>query len=277
MDDVEKSQQKTVELLKSIQNVDDLKEHKDEIFKAIIDMLKFGLQALKTFFEVSLSMSDEEKQNELAKYQDDRFLFTEEIDNEMERISSLPGAEEYLDNFQEEMEKQMGPYMEEITEQMAKLMGSFMGDLMDGIAEGFGDMAVVEPEEEEKTEPEVKEEFKELYFFNHINSLDDLKDSKEYIFYNMEEKLIADWDLLMAIKDDFFPPEESSEKIAEVDNRHKVIDDELQSVFARFDALPDAKEYVKTFKEEMMTSFKPKITEIRDLLDELKKVDIEKK
>ena len=126
-----------LELLNSIQSLDDLKEHKEEVIQTMVNMLKSALEVLKTFFEKSFSMSQEDKKEEFSKFQDENFIFTKEVEDELDCIYSLPGADEYMDGFQSEVEEQMAPYMEELAQQKAKLADELFGDLMGGLAEGL--------------------------------------------------------------------------------------------------------------------------------------------
>ena len=51
-----------------------------------------GREEFKTFFEISMSMSTEEQLNEMVKFQDYKFIFDYDIEQEPDRIDKLPGA-----------------------------------------------------------------------------------------------------------------------------------------------------------------------------------------
>ena len=278
MDEIEESQKKTVEFLKSIKTLDDLKEHKDEVLDCIEDILKKGLEALKVLLESMLSPED--KQEELMKFQDEHFLFSEEMENEMDRIDKLPGASEYMETFQGELEERMEPYLKEITEQMTKFMEGFMGDLMGGLAEGFGEMmggmgetgeidGGAELEQGERPDLEV------LTFFYEINSVDDLKNEKDNIFNTLEGIIKEDLEELKELKDimmdEDFNIKSDDPVIVRIDKRHRIIEKELQSEFNRLSAQPGAAEDVESVKDEMIARLKSNAMELESLLQELKK------
>ena len=67
MDDREKFIEQTVKFLKSIKTLDDVKEHKKEIFDAVLGIFKSALEIVKSFFVTSKSLSTEEKQRKPSK------------------------------------------------------------------------------------------------------------------------------------------------------------------------------------------------------------------
>ena len=138
MDEVEKSQKETVKLLKSIKTLDDLKEHKDAVLTQIEEVFKAALRLLEGLSEKDIP--PEEKAKEIAKFQDEGYLFNKEIEQEMKRIDSLPGAIEYIDSFQDEMDRRIQPHLDEIAEKLSQIVDSMMGKVMDefgGMMEGM--------------------------------------------------------------------------------------------------------------------------------------------
>ena len=129
---------KTRELLRSIKTLDDFKAHKDEVLDMIEKGFKSAVEALKQFFDSMLSLTPEQRQDQMGKFQDDNFLMDPEVGQEMDRIAALPGAAEYIESFKGDMQERIGPYLEEFTTQMGRLMEQFMGGLMGGIADVLG-------------------------------------------------------------------------------------------------------------------------------------------
>jgi hypothetical protein len=273
MEKREKAKQDTLQLLKSINTIDDLKVHKDEILALIDDIFKFGMESLKNFFEGSLS--PEKKQSEMAKFQDDNYFFDREIEKELDRIANLPGAEEYFESFKEEVEMCIQPHLEEFALQMAKFMGDLMGDMMGGMMEGMGDMMEGMNEFVEETESmhEDRKRSNELYFLYDVNSLEDLKKYKDDIIEILFEQLNSDLGELNDIKAVDFPLEEVRDRLDEIEGRSRLIESEFELEFKRIEDLPGVSEYAKSVKEEIASQMIPIMQEINELLRELNKTD----
>ena len=68
-----------------------------------------------------------------------------EIEKEMNRIDSLPGAMEFYDSYQEELDEQMEPLLDEIGKKATQIMDSMMGGVMEefgGMMEGFEPLSI---------------------------------------------------------------------------------------------------------------------------------------
>jgi hypothetical protein len=266
---------KTLELLKSINTLDDLEEHKEEVLALIEEFIKFGVQILKTFFESSASMSSEEKQKELAKFQDDNFLMGEEITGELDRISELPGADEFMENIQGEMEQRIAPHLEEFAEQMAKLMGEFMGDLMGGMMEGLGDVMesmgdMTQLDNVEGLEDEIDvSKIEPLQIVKTIQSLDDFKDKKDALFSSIENSLRSDLELAKKLSNISGPREEIKKKAAIIEKRQSFIVDEIEKEFERIDSYPGVTEYAETVMPEMLNRTQPIAVELKYYINTL--------
>ena len=89
MDDVEKTRQEALEILRSIQTLDDFKEHKDDIFDFLEKMLGAAIMALKEFMSNMMGMAEDERMKNLEKFQDESYLFGPELDQEMDRIMEI--------------------------------------------------------------------------------------------------------------------------------------------------------------------------------------------
>ena len=87
MDEVQKSQKKAIEFLKTIKTLDDLKENKDTMLAHMEGIFNAAVKILNDCLDDSVP--PEEKAKVIAKFQDDSYLFSKEIENEMSRIDSF--------------------------------------------------------------------------------------------------------------------------------------------------------------------------------------------
>ena len=275
MDEREQLKEEALELLTTIKTLDDVKEHKGEIIEIMVKLLKSALGILKTFFERSFSLSASEKEEEISNFQDDSFLFTKEVNDELERIYDLPGAAEFMDDFMADMEKELEPYMEEITAELEKIMGEFMGNLMGGIVEGlgaaFGGDDAENGEQEISSEPGADEKLDVGTLIYKIESLKDLKKYENRIAGEIKDQLNADLYVLRQHKTMNLPPDDMIRAgHARVEKRQKLLVRELDREFKRIGELPDVGEYAQEVKNKMTKRFKPTVKQINELLAELK-------
>jgi hypothetical protein len=155
---------RALQLTKSIQSLDDLNEHKDEIIAIIEDFIRLGLESLKDIIKMSLSPADTKKR--LDKFQADQELFNTELELELNRIAEIDGAQEFIDSLKDEMEKRLEPIAEEMATIMGQIMSSMMGQMMNGFSDLISDsIADVEdtddnghPKEGEKENSKISDE-----------------------------------------------------------------------------------------------------------------------
>jgi hypothetical protein len=155
---------KALELTRSIQSLDDLKEHNDEIINLIEEFIRFGLESLKEIIDRSLS--PKEIKEALDNFHDDQELFNKELERELDRIANLDGAQDFIDNLKEDMETRLEPIAHEMATIMGQIMASMMGQMMDGFSDLIDDRIVeVEdtndnghPKESEKEKSKVSDE-----------------------------------------------------------------------------------------------------------------------
>jgi hypothetical protein len=272
LDGKEKDQttKEAIELLRSIKTLDDLKEHKDEIMTFVENTLKAGVEELKTFLESAMSMTPEEKEQGFAKFQDETFLFNEEMGLELERIDNLPGAIEYLDSFRGEMEERMEPHLEEFSKQMAESMSQFMGDLMGGLVEGFGEAMEGMDDSVVTDDSDTRPELEWLTFFHDIRTLEDLKKEKDYIIDTIDEiisEILEDFRNLQSLD---LPFDVIKAEFERFQKKQDTIGDELEQEFERMSAFPDGGEFVKSVNRELKDRVRDKMEEIERLVGELK-------
>ena len=154
----EESIKNAVKFLRSIQTLDDIKEHKDDILAVIEDFIKFGVDALKEIIKMSLTPNETKK--ELDNFQKNQELFNKELEQEMERISNIEGAMEYIDSLKEEMEKRLEPHAQELAELMGEIMNSMMGGFVGSLGDAMNEAFSNEDESESGDKPKIEDKKK---------------------------------------------------------------------------------------------------------------------
>jgi hypothetical protein len=222
------------------------------------------------------SVTPEEKAKVIAKFQDDSYLFTEEIEKEMNRIDSLPGAMEFYDSYQEELDERMQPLLDEIGEKVTKIMDSMLGGvmgelggMMEGMMQGIGEvMGAGGTFEIDEGKLDVGKGIFE------VQSVEDLRDNKDRIIQEIVDQLECDLEVLRYHKEMNMPTNEMILKgHKRIKTRQELLKTELEKEFDRISALPDASEYASSAKEEIKSLIEPLRKEIMQLLDELRKTD----
>jgi hypothetical protein len=272
MDEVQKSQKKAIGFLKKINSLDDLKQNKDEMLAHMEGIFNAALKILNEC--LNESVPPEDKAKVIAKFQDDEYLFSKEIQNEMSRIDSLPGALEFYDSFQKEMDGRLQPLLDDIGEKVTLIMESMMGGvmeemggIMEGMMEGIGkamDAGSVFESDEGKLDVG-----KGIF---EVQSVEDLKNNKETIIGEIVDQLEADLEVLRYHKEMKVPSDEMMlAGQRRIRTRQVLLRTELEREFERISALPDAWEYVESVKEEITGRIDPLIKAIMELLTELNK------
>jgi hypothetical protein len=260
--------------LKTIETLDDLKEHKDEVLEKIEGIFKAASELLGEY--QGEEIAPEEKAKVLAKFQDENYLFDKEVEQEMNRIDSLPGAIEYVDSFQGELDSRMQPHLEEIERKISIIMDSMMGGVMDevgglmegmmeGIAQVMGEGSTFEIDEGKL------DVGKKLF---EVQSVEELRNSKDMIIQEIVDQLDCDLEVLKYHQKMNMPQDEMmATGHKRIRTRLELLDTELEKEFARIASLPDASEYALSVKEEIENQIKPLAEEITKLLEELKQAD----
>jgi len=155
----DKKIEEAVNVLKSIQTLDDLKENKEEVLNIIEGFIVDGVKILKDI--LTKSLAPDEVQKELENFQVGQEAFGEELEKEMDRISEIPGAEEFVESLRVDMEKRLEPHAQELADTMGEIMGSMMGGMMEGIGEIFNELGDGEEEKDDKEKEESEEKEKE--------------------------------------------------------------------------------------------------------------------
>jgi hypothetical protein len=263
MDDIENTKKKVMELLSSIKSLDDLKAHKEEILNLFEEMFKSAVGMLQKFFESATSLTDESLQERMAKFQDEQFIFDRGIEEELDRIGELPGAAEYFESFREEMEERITPYLEEFTQKMTEILSKFMGDMMEGVMSGLGEMMGEMGESMELdfggelgTPQEDREDLGSLNFIYDIQSLEDLKNNKDFILDVMADMLKDDFEGIQTMTEMEFPAEEIEEKKKLAERHMIVFIGEIERELDRIGTLPGASDLAESTKGELTKRLK---------------------
>jgi hypothetical protein len=272
MDDIENAKKKVMELLRSIKLLDDLKAHKEEILSLFEEMFKSAVGMLQEFFENATSLTDESLQEKMAKFQDEQFIFDRSIEAELDRIGELPGAAEYFDSFRDEMEARITPYLEEFTKQMTEILSKLMGDMMEGMMSGLGEMMGEMGESMELdfdgelgTPQEDREDLGSLNFIYDIQSLEDLKNNKDFILDVMADMLKDDLEGIQTMTEMEFQAEEIEEKMKLAERHMIVFIGEIERELDRIGTLPGASDLAELTKAELAKKLEPIISDIKKL------------
>ena len=267
----------TLVKLRSIQTLKEYKAARKEIIELIRQIKVSAIDILKAFIENMFSMTPEEQQAEAAKFQDENFLISADIMQEVERLDSLPGGKKYAESFSLELEKIMKPQMEEFEQQMGKLMENLMGGIFGGITDAMDQVfssGSEEPAAESETEFVYDEENPDMLYILYVfglysmKSLPDLEAGRDSIVENLEMEI----DMHKSNLDNYFMP--GTEVVWDADKRkiseiQKLIDrlvPELDSQLMRISNITGSAEDVGKIRDEMMSRLEPKINEFSELL-----------
>jgi rubrerythrin len=130
--------EKTLELVKSCETIDDFKEKSGEFLDLQVEAIKVSIVKLREVLE----LPEEERQEALQSVQEDNTRNEKlqvEIEKETARIAGLEGGDEFMEGLAEEFVRRADPLMEEMAELTGKLMGSMMGDIMGDLGKAMGE------------------------------------------------------------------------------------------------------------------------------------------
>jgi hypothetical protein len=265
----------TVQRMKAIQTVDDLKSSQKEIMDLIEKIMKSAVEALKNFVENIFQFTAEEREEKSKQFQDDDYFLDSRIMDELKRLDTIPGSQEIGEAFGKEMEERMGPYMEEFAQNAGKLMENFMGGLTEGLATAMG-----AGQNQEDGEPEDVFEFdynnpdtpEMLYYLYDSRNLENLRENKTYLLESLEEQLQSDiWDMeVFADLDLDMVIESDKTRLANIRKRWERFEPELDKEFDRIAALPEAKNEALKIKLEIKGKVIDKLHDLRAYIEKVK-------
>ncbi len=223
-------------------------------------------------------MDPDKKGKEIEKFQEATSLADEEIDEEMNRISAIPGADEYLEPFMEELGERITPQMEKTGKMMEKLMTDLGGAMMGAMGEAFGGVA---EEMEEDVEIPKGNSFKgEGVKFYGITCVNDVIDLSTWNYYKdrisdiSKESISDDLEQLKTFKifivEDRTPLENFKEDIDMIEKKRFLLMEGIQKEMDRIATIPGASEEAIRMKDECMAQLGPVANEIDVLLKDLR-------
>lgn len=282
----------TTDRLKRVQNMDDLKASEVEIAALTEKLFQSSIDEFRSFTEKMEDMPEEDLHAKAAVFQEESFLLPPAVMNEFERIDGLPGDQEFLDGFNNDLEKRIEPFFDQygrLAEKlMEKLMSGSLGRMMQGMAvdmenavEGMTDTigSTIGGMMQDLGDEEVADEFVfdynnpatprmmyELYAAPSWEEMD-----KDVLIEDMEEQLQNDIWELEALTDEGFsgPTEEDLERIEEMRTRMDVFESELDKELDRLGSKSGHPELAAALKVEIMKKISSKVIEIRHYLAKL--------
>ena len=300
MGDVDKARKSALELFRTLNSIDDVKENREKVRDMVEGLFKAGAAELKRTMEESPNMGPEEAGKLAKQFQDDQFLMNEELETELGRIDSFPGVTDYIEQFGSEDEERLEPIIEEFTKQMEKLMMIVMGgvedmmqgmgDAMDeafgqmkeGMMDDFSELSEGEPIHQEappklpwgesfKSEDmNVNSMISRLSSLNMVCTVNDLKSQKTFIpfsFKGLFSELLPELkEFKRAIGEDESSPEEFQDRLDQIEKIKLLAMEGFQTEMKRISTIPGASDEVNVIRDEIMASIGPLADEIDVLL-----------
>lgn len=137
MDKGHEARQKALELMKTIDSLEDLQKHQEEIVAFMEESLQYSIDSMKEILEMSLE--EEGIENKVNAFMEGLDALVEELDSEACRIDGVPGVAEAMGSFNGEMEKHLDPLGVELEKLSEQLMGKIEGKFFEGFDGIFTD------------------------------------------------------------------------------------------------------------------------------------------
>ncbi len=263
--------------LRSIQSLAEFKASREELIDLIGKIMTSAIDLLKAFLDKMTSMSPEDQAAGAARFQDENFLISADVMQEVERLNNIPKGKKYAESFSLELEEIMKPQMEEFEQQMGKLMENLMGGMFGGITEAMA-QAFSAGAQETATESEAEFVFDEdnpdmLYFLYALGlysmkSLSDLEAGKDSLVENLEMEI----DMHKSNLDMYFMPgtevawEDDKRRISEIQRLIDRLFPELEIQLTRISDVSGSGGAVGKIKDEVISRLEPKMTDLKDCL-----------
>ena len=290
MEEVEKAKKEALDMLRSIQTLDDVKEHDQEVLDLMVGFITASVRTLENWFEEILSLEGEKKGEEIQKFQNTNYLADEEINAEFERIDTIEGSGEYMEQFMGEFEKRIQPQIEKTGQMMEKLMADLGGAMMGAMGEAFGEMGEASaPGDGPIQEAPVKipwgdsfdcddkvvwAKISNMSTMNTICTVNDLESQKSFIPWSFEgifSELVPE---LKGIKKSISEDESAmggfEERLEQIEKIRLLTMEGFRKEMERMSTIPGASEELARIKDESMTRATPHIEEIDKLLKDIK-------
>lgn len=258
-----------LEIIRSIQTVEDFKEKKDALFGSLEKMVKTNLEKLREL--QGSSLPEEEIKTEFAKFQQSFETMATEMEPEFNRLDAIPEFSQYGDSIRDDFIKRIEPMAKEGEEIMNKLRGEETAGYPrpppspSGYSELPPSIQPPPPTPSTKIERQKLDEFETLYG---IKSIEELKNSKDLIFDSLRDSLKDTLQKLQSFKNK--PREEYWTEYEQFKAYLEVFDNEGKREIGRLQALPGGAEYIETFYKEMESRLGLILEEIDQLRKELR-------
>ncbi len=290
MEEVEKAKKETLEMLRSVQTLDDVKEHDQEIVDLMVGFVTASVRTLENWFEEILSMEPEKKGKEIEKFQNTNYLADEEINAEFERIDTIEGSGDHLEPFMGKFEERIAPQMEKTGQMMEKLMSDLGGAMMGAMGEAFGEMGEISPLGEgtikeapvkiqwgdsfNSEDKVVWAKISDLSSMNTICTVGDLDFLKTHIpstYVGIFSELVPELEgIKKSISEGGSPLDEFQERLDQIEQIKLLTMEGFQAEMKRMSAIPEASEELARIGEKSTTGAAPHIEGIEKLLNDIK-------
>lgn len=280
-----------LDLLRSIQTLEDVKEHDQEVVDLMVDFYTASVKSLGDWFEEILTLDPDSKKEEVERFEEKASLADEEIDAEIGRIQMIPGSDEHMNPFMEEFAERVNPQMEKTQEMMLKLMADLGASMMGALAKGMGGGEGIEFQEVpliqedappkigwgnsfSSDDPDVHKLTSNMSGMNVITTVNDLEGQKNFIPWSYEDifkVILKELKQFKATKDEGEgPPDDLRVRLDQIGKIMEITTEGLQAEIERISTIPGASEEANRIKDECLTRAEPHIEEIEVLLQELK-------
>jgi hypothetical protein len=262
----EEVKQKLLGLLKTVQSLEDVKKNADEIFDTMEEIMKLGLQEADEFFGNMDSMSAEEIQEGFKKFQSESYVLDEDIERELIRMDSVPGAQAALANYRESMNLRLAPFADRFENLISNNITKFPEPLRSRVAVEYG----IQPGGGPGPTSGQRQRLEELEFVYNMNSIDDLKNGNAKLLELIKKTFERNIEELKNLKASGKPQTELRGQLDEIDRTMEVFGNELEAEIGRISKLPGAGGFIESFNQELMNTFQPLVMEFETILAELK-------
>ncbi len=270
--------------LQGIKTIDDLKASKKTIIDVMEAAFTSALNEVKEFVDHMDNMPEDEVQANASKFLDDSYWeMPPELENEMMRLTGLPGGEEYLDTLTPDLDKMMEPVMGRFEIYGEKLRNKLFGGVMEAFDGAVKDMeGEMEKLKDSMSDSSDEEEASE----QRVGYNSDDPDSTVLLYGLYEAPTVAELDIealeetlndelkyiheeLKILTDESFmePSEDDLIRIKEMGNKVKRILPEMEKEFTRLAGDPDNADQAKAAHANLKDRFASKIDDIKNLVE----------
>jgi len=293
LEDVENARKEALDLLRTIQTLEDVKEHDQEIVDLMVGFYTAYAKSLGDWFEEILKLDPNSKKEEVGKFEEKASLADEELDKEIDRIRMIPGSDEHMDPFMEEFAGRVNPQMDKTQEMMMKLIADLGAYMMGTSAGGMGGEEGLSIEFQEgglnqgdappkiewgnsfnSDDPDVRKLTSNMSGMNVITTVSELEGQKSFIPWSYEDifkDILKELKQFKVTKDEGGgSPDDLRVRLDQIGRIMEITTEGLQAEIERISKIPGASEEANRIKDECLIRAAPHIEEIEVLLQEFK-------